>query len=157
MRAQDIIEYVIRPTLEYLGMYSPAAENILIGTAAHESLNFTRLHQIQGPAIGLWQMEPGTHKDLYENYLDARSSLKVKIRGIAAGRFSGTDIPADEMHGNLNYACAMARLQFWRRSAPMPHEDDIEGLGRYYKKWYNTPAGKATPEDFVEAFNRITA
>ena len=155
MRAQDIIEYVIRPTLEYLGMYSEAAENLLIGTAAHES-RFEYLHQVKGPAIGLWQMEPATHYDLYINYLDTRSSLKTKIRGLAAGRFSGMEIPADEMHGNLTYACAMARLQFWRRSEPMPHKGDIEGLGRYYKKWYNSTAGKATPEDFVSAFNKIS-
>lgn len=156
MRAQDIIEYVIRPTLKHLNLYSESAENLLVGTAAHES-RFEYLHQVKGPAIGLWQMEPGAFKDIFDNYLDYRSELKVKIRNLAAGRFSGTVIPAEEMHGNLNLACAMARLQYYRQSEPLPHKDDIAGLGRYYKKWYNTPAGKATPEDFVEAFNKITA
>ena len=37
INAADLVEHVIKPTLDYLGMYSSAAEKLLLGTAAQES------------------------------------------------------------------------------------------------------------------------
>ena len=151
---QHLIEYVIRPTLTHLNMYSEAAENLLIGTAMHES-RLEYLHQIKGPAIGLWQMEPATHDDLFENYINYRNNLRSLLRQLAGAKYLVSKVDPSEMHGNLNYACAMARMQFYRQSEPLPDKDDIEGLGRYYKKYFNTELGKATPEQFVEAYKRV--
>lgn len=157
MRADQLIQYVIRPTLNYLGMYSEAAENLLIGTAMHESLGLERLHQIKGPAIGLFQMEPSTHYDLWEHYISYSEKLSGLAKELAGFRYSGTRVDPDEMHGNLYYACAMARFQYYRHSEPLPDAEDIEGLGRYYKKYYNSTEGKGTPEHFVEAYHKATA
>ena len=153
---QHIIKYVIRPTLEHLGMYSEAAENLLIGTAMHES-ELEALHQKHGPAIGLWQMEPTTHYDLWEIYIDGRHNIKSLVRQLAGAKYIGMRLDPDEMHGNLNYACAMARITYYRHSEPLPDKDDIEGLGRYYKKYFNSELGKATPQDFVNAYNKVIA
>lgn len=156
MRAQDLIEHVIRPTLEYMGMYSEAAENLLIGTAMQES-RLKYLHQVSGPAIGLWQMEPATHDDLYTNFIDYKGALKALVRSLAGSKYANTKIDPDEMHGNLYYACAMARLQYYRQKEPLPYAEDIHALSRYYKKYYNTPLGKATLEQFIESYHMAIA
>jgi len=156
INVDHLVKYVIRPTLEYLDMYSEAAENLLIGTAAHES-RLEYLHQVHGPAIGLWQMEPDTYNDIYTNYLDYRSELKAIVRDLASSRYSGTTIDPDEMHGNLYYACGLARIHYRRVSEPLPDKNDITGLAKYYKRYYNSSSGSATEQDFIDAYNKVIA
>jgi hypothetical protein len=54
IRSYDLRQYVIRPTLQRLGLWSLAAENLLLGTAAQESKLGYYLHQLEGPALGLY-------------------------------------------------------------------------------------------------------
>src|SRR5690242_4274185 len=66
-------DFVIRPLLKDLDeksqvRNSPFAEALLLATAAHES-HFEYLAQEQGPARGIYQMEPRTVADLYDNYI----------------------------------------------------------------------------------------
>ena len=49
---KHLAEYVIRPSLKPLGLYSLEAEQLLLGTAAVESQLGFYLHQIKGPALG---------------------------------------------------------------------------------------------------------
>jgi len=154
--SNQLIEYVIRPTLNHLDMYSEAAENLVLGTAMHES-HLQYLHQIEGPAIGLWQMEPVTHDDIWTNYINPRMNLKSLMRQLAPAKYMGKAIDADEMHGNLFYACAMCRMHYYRRPERLPDKDDINGLANYWKKYYNTFMGKGKPEQFVKAYQSLIA
>lgn len=70
---------VIRATLNAIDLYSPAAENLLLATCAHESLLGYFLKQHQGTALGIYQIEPATHTDLWQNYLNYRPELTTKI------------------------------------------------------------------------------
>jgi len=142
---------VIVPTLDYLGMNSAAAVILLMGTAAHESRCGHYLKQIQGPARGIYQMEPATHVDLYRNYIDHRPPILVKVEKFLAA----TPGPVQQLSTNLAYATAMARIHYWRRPEPLPAPDDIRGLAAYYKKYWNTFEGKASEEDFIEALRQI--
>ncbi len=143
--------WIIRPVLIKLGMYSEAAENLLVGTALHESAAFKYIAQYPtGPAKGYYQMEPATLRDLYDNYLvyrrehcDIMDSFKIEVLGLEGN-----------LAANPTYATAAARLQYWRVKEPLPKADDIEGLARYYKKYWNTEAGKATPQQFVDAYKK---
>ena len=67
--ATQLARYIIRPTLEYIGWRSPASERLVLGTAITESrLRFIR--QLgSGPALGIYQMEPATFRDINANYL----------------------------------------------------------------------------------------
>lgn len=73
-------DLIIRPTLVEMGHYSPAAEALLLGTAAHESHGGRYLSQIRGPARGIYQMEPATHDDLWRHYLPPRRPPGVSAR-----------------------------------------------------------------------------
>lgn len=56
-------DYIIKPSLTHIGLWSPAAEQLVLATAMAES-NLRYLQQINGPALGLYQIEPITHRDM---------------------------------------------------------------------------------------------
>lgn len=150
MEALHLKGYVIEPTLKSLDLYSKAAVNLLLGTAAVESNMGQYLVQIRGPARGIYQMEPATHDDIWDNFLNFRADLGMGIKD-----FTDTTIRpvlADEMIGNLYYATAMARVHYLRVKEPLPHPDNIGGLASYWKKYYNTPEGRGRTSDFVKSF-----
>jgi hypothetical protein len=140
-------ELVVRPTIIGMGSWSPAAENLLMGTAIQES-GLRSLKQIGGgPALGVFQMEPSTHDDIWMNYLNARDDLKYKVL-----EWHKSKVDPSVMTWNLAYATAMARVHYLRVPAPLPAESDIQGLGEYWKKYYNTPAGAGTSDEFVNNY-----
>lgn len=151
--ARQLREMIVRPTLVRLGMYSHAAENLVVGTAVQES-HIDYVKQLgRGPALGIYQMEPATHDDIWENYLRFSPGLAAKMTELLA--------PWPEKQyqlvTNLAYATGMCRLQYRRRPEPLPPASDLRALGAYYKRWYNTPAGAATVDEFVANYRRAGA
>lgn len=139
---------VVRPVLQEIGAHSAAAENLVLGTALQES-NLHYLRQLaEGPARGIFQMEPATHDDIWDNYLAYRREL--------ADRVSGFLVPerdrVEQLIWNLAYATAMCRIHYWRVPAPLPKATDVPGLAAYWKQYYNTPQGKGTEAEFTEKF-----
>jgi len=132
-------------------MNSPAAENLLVGTAVQES-HLTYLAQLGGgPALGVMQIEPNTNDDVWTNYLDYRSDLAQVVETLSAG--SSHD--SDQLPWNLAYSVAIARLIFWRQSAPMPTDpNDLNALGQYWKDHYNTGDGGGTAQEWVENYQK---
>ena len=55
--------------LSSIGLYSVEAVYLLLGTCAVESNFGTYLKQKNGPALGVFQIEPSTLIDIWENYL----------------------------------------------------------------------------------------
>lgn len=142
-------EFVIRPALQHMRAWTQAAENIVLGTAVHESrLRF--LHQLRGgPAVGPWQMEPFTHDDIWVNYLARHDETRIAVLGLTS---SISRPPATDMHGNLYYAAAMARVFYLRLPDALPAAGDTVGMARLWKARYNTPSGAGTVEQALPAF-----
>ena len=133
---------------------SPAAVNLLMGTAAQESQFGTYLTQIRGPALGVFQMEPATEKDIWENYLKWRPQTIAAIT-----KMTGLTGP-DSLHltGNLIYQVIMARMHYRRVPRPLPASDNIKAMAAYWKDYYNTHLGRGTVDEFVHNYQRyITA
>jgi hypothetical protein len=144
---------VIRPVLANLKLWSQAAENLVIGTCAQESLLGTYITQVNGPALGIYQCEPATHKDLWENYINFNQNLKAKIL-----EYVKTDDIAfleGELIVNLAYATAIARIHYLRIKEALPDAASPYDLGMYWKKYYNTRLGKGTPEEFVKNYTNL--
>lgn len=141
---------IIRPTLQKIGHWSQAAENLLLGTAIQESMAFTFIRQYPaGPGKGVYQIEPATHEDIYKNFLAFRENLNnsiIKIRGIW-----NLD---NALMFNFEYATAIARIVYLRRPEPLPHDDpdNPEKLAKLWKIGFNTIKGKGKPEEFVEKY-----
>ena len=150
--AKQLRELVIRPTLSYLELWSEEAEDLLMGTAAQESHLGTYLMQLGGgPALGIFQMEPATHKDILVNYLSYRKDLESKV---------GASDEAEGMVGNLYYATVMARIHYLRVPEALPNKSElsdtqyVQELASYWKSYYNTPLGKGTVEEFIENYRK---
>ena len=136
---------IIAPTLQHLGLWSLAAEQLLIGTAITESgLKFLTQHG-GGPAKGFYQIEPTTAQDLYENWLSFRPDWAAKLTQLI--------VPGQNLSGqlvsNLAYATAVARLIYYRRPEPLPKAGDIQGFAEYWKTHWNTNLGAGSEEDFL--------
>lgn len=143
---------VIDPILGKLSVGSePAARALLLGTAAQES-GFAYLRQLgSGPALGLWQMEPATHDDLWTNFLGFQMLLRDKVLALKAA----VPVGAPQLATNLGYACACARAQYLRAPAPLPAANDIDGLAAYWKRYYNTPQGAGTEAQFLANWQKF--
>ena len=122
-------ECVIRPALQAHNIYSEAAVELLVGTAAHESLGGHYLKQVGGgPANGIYQMEKATMVDLWENWLRFKPDYR--------DRLMVTWPDHERLQWDLRYATLWARLQYLRVEEPLPALGDIKGLAEYWYKYW---------------------
>ena len=149
----DLRDCVVRPVIKRLGLWSPAAEQLVLATAIHESFAQYLRQLGGGPAIGFWQMEKDTHDDIWDNYLEYRPDMRFKLSNLRAS----WPRDAEQMATNIAYGCAMCRIHYFRRPEPLPSEGDAEEMSNYWKIWYNTPAGKGTVETFINTFESYIA
>lgn len=141
IHSKHLREYIIRPTLQKYNLWNPAAEELLLGTAAVESHCGEYLTQLDnGPAVGIYQMEPSTYQDVIFNVIP-KFDFDFKI----------SDDPKD-MIWDFRLATLMCRLQYWRFSQPLPGSKDIPALGLYWKTYYNTLEGKGSVGSFVNCY-----
>jgi hypothetical protein len=154
--AKELIENIIRPALSGIGMARPEAEQLLAGTCAQESQMGTYLRQDQGPALGIWQMEPKTHKDIWDNYLKYRPELVKQIIDTCwMPKIYNVNAPDDALIYNLKYACLMARVKYMRDKEGIPLFGNIEAQAFYWKNVYNSTAGKGDTAAYIQNYNRF--
>ena len=145
----QFLQYVMRPALDELGenLNSLAAERLLMGTALQES-GLVYLRQLgAGPALGIYQMEPATHEDIWDNFLKYHTPLLLQV----GSRFTAKP---ERLIWDLKYATKMARLHYYRVKEALPEAGDVAGMAAYWKRYYNTPAGKGTEEEFVKNWEK---
>lgn len=143
MKIEQLKQYVIEPVLRKLNLFSEEAVALIAGTAMTESLSGEYIHQVGGPACGIYQMEPRTAKDILENYLPYKPTLEMSVR-----RLYIPDLTLEEnLTSNLPWATAMCRIHYLRVKSVIPKT--IEERAKYWKKYYNTPLGKGSVESYL--------
>lgn len=155
INTKQLKECVIIPTLYYLDLWSESATNLLLGTCAQESQMGTYLKQVNGVAMGIYQIEPATHRDIVERYLylPEKHALQEKVKRIIS-QINQYGNPDSELIFNLRYATAICRIKYLMAPDPLPEADDVMGLANYYKNFYNTAQGKGTVYQFVENYKK---
>jgi len=153
INAKQLRELVICPALHSIGLWSSMSEDLLIMLAAHESNGGDYIAQIDGPALGIYQMEPATHNFLWSK-LRGTDEKYMALGGkiLFACHFMGKP-DSTELIWNMKYATMMARVLFLLNKEPIP--TDIKNLAQYAKKYWNSPSGKATPEKYESAYYRF--
>ena len=133
---RDQFKDLIERTLEGMGpeFNSPAAVNLLLGTAAQESFFGRYLRQVRGPALGVFQMEPATFEWLKEKYADRFPWIAKHF--------------AFHLEWDLRLAIVFARLRYWVVPQPLPDADDLDGLAAYWKANFNSILGAGNVEQF---------
>lgn len=146
---KEDLRVLISDTLHGIGLCSEDAVNLLMGTCAQESAMGKYRRQLGGgPALGIFQMEPATFRDIVKNYLNYKQELRDKVLAV-----SGVDgFNPDDLVFNDRLAICMARVHYLRVSEKIP--SDLDGWARYWKKFYNTPLGKGTEYEFVCNYKR---
>lgn len=129
---KDLIERVLMSFDPKL--HSEKAVTLLLCTAAQESQFGTALRQYgSGPAVGAFQQEPTTFRWLQTKFAGEYPSLLQRY--------------PMEMEWDLRLAIIMARLRY--RVVPEELPATVEGMAAYWKKYYNTPKGKGTIDEFM--------
>lgn len=133
-------QLIIKSSLNDLLLYSQEAEELLVFTCATESLGGTYLHQVNGPALGIYQMEPTTYNDIWQNYIYPNGALALRL----FANFNISSVPSeDRLIYDLRFATAMARIHFRRIKSPLPLSNNLDSIWDYYKQYYNTLNGNA--------------
>lgn len=145
--ARNILIGVIRPALDLIGKEGLAGEQLVLGTGIQESLLIHRQQLGGGPAMGLFQMEPATHDDIWNNFLKYKKSLADKVKNTLG---DGQDPVPSSLKMNDYYAAAMCRVHYLRVRAALPKADDIDGMAHYWKDHYNTHLGAGHPHEFID-------
>lgn len=154
MNANQLRRDIVRPALRLIGLHSDAAENLVMGTAAVESgLEYVRQLE-NGPALGLFQMEPATYDDIWSNYLAYREQLSRDIRYAISTAVIRP--PSDRMVWDLRLAAIMCRIHYLRQKPPLPDPSDVWAMAAYWKEHYNTPLGKGTEQKFVDKYALVS-
>jgi hypothetical protein len=145
-------EYIIKPALSLVNLYSTDAEELLVFTCATESIGGFYLHQVKGPALGIYQMEPNTYTDIWQNYIVNNPKLLQMI----ALNFDAPKIPMpDRMIYDLRFATLMSRLHYRRVKEPLPSAEDVDAMWAYYKKYYNTELGAAKKASSIKNYQNF--
>jgi hypothetical protein len=133
-----------------MDMYSPSAQRLLLGTAAVESDLGTYIRQKNGPALGIFQIEPDTEAWLWGRIDKRNPELAWKIF-----RVSGVyGVSQAALESNLAYQVALARVNYYLKPEKLPEHDDVRGLAGYWKKYWNTEAGRGTVEKFIQKYEK---
>lgn len=160
MNAQQLYDYIIKPTHQYMGgNYESKESNFLsLCTAAIESNCGEYIKQINGPALGIWQMEPDTHDDIIDNCDALRNGdFESLLCGLLpSNSYELIDDGVDTLTQSPMYACAMARLKYSMDPNPLPKlsgDKDLDCINffEYYKRVYNTEFGASTYQKWVNA------
>lgn len=129
----------IRGVLQKHEVFSPEAVELLMLTAAQESLLGTYLTQVNGPALSIFQVEPATYSDIYHRVLKKRWP----------GRFS---IDPLSMITDFDVSIMACRGKYL--SIPKPIPRSLEGLAQYWKTFYNTALGSGKTSDAVKNYKK---
>jgi len=141
---------LVQETLQELSpeiKYTLDSAYLVWGTGAHESMGWQYRRQMgHGPALSYWQIEPFTFYDIVENFLEYRPALAAKIKKVAGVEH----FIAEDMVNNDKLAICMCRVKYFRVPEALP--TTLSGMAKYYKKYYNTPLGKGTEEEFINDY-----
>ena len=151
MTPDQLRSEIIRPVLKGMDLWSQEAEELLLGTAIHESGGLKRIRQYEdGPALSYFQMEPATLFDLWDNFLVYRKDKMALLE-----KYKIPDLSLSEnLILNPAFAVVAARLQYYRVPEPIPKK--LDGQAAYWKKYWNTENGKGTPEKYITDYNHYT-
>ncbi|MES1922433.1 hypothetical protein MHBO_003946 [Bonamia ostreae] len=142
------VERLIKKTLKGIGLYSKEALLLLMGTMAQESAFGRYIRQLNGgPALGVFQCEPGTFNYDLEK-LKAKPHLYTKVLKVSGCR----EMTFEQLETNLALAICFARLHYYFYPKAIPRT--LEEQYNYYKVYYNSVQGAATKDQYLTNYKK---
>lgn len=136
MNKKQLTELVIIPTLKEIPKgFSDEAVLAIQMIIAHESHGGDYIAQMTGPALGIIQMEPATHDDVWLH----GDSIKKNAELLGISQCCG------QLVYDLRYNVFMARQKLFMVQGALPEQPFK--MAHYLKVHWNG-GGKATPEKY---------
>jgi len=151
MKAKHFRKYIVRAILKEYDCWSERAEELLMFTGVSETgLLDENVVQIGGgPARGYFQMEPWVCTDLIVNRL---ANNPAREKNLVDNCSFGTD--QQSLKNDVVFMVLACRYFYMEVPEPLPAASDVKAIYRYYKKYWNTEAGKATEKHFMEMWKK---
>ena len=144
---KEDIKSIIDWTLKKIDMYSKDAAAMVYTTGMAES-KYKYLSQMgDGPAIGFFQLEPATMRDIMNNYVSYRKPILDSLKSLGYAE----DDSEYRVKSNIALQVAFCRLKYISDPFPLPFFSNTKDQAYYWKRVYNTELGKGTIEHFLEA------
>ena len=142
---------IVRQVVKEIGLWSPVAEEMLMGTAAVE-MNFGHyLVQLGGgPGCGVFSIEKNTEIDVWNNYIRYHPEMREHIARIAG--VTGPNPLA--LTTDLAYQIIICRLKYRMIRAHFPALDDLPGQAKYWDRYYNCNPEKGTTAEYIDKYRR---
>lgn len=179
-RVELFDQTVVVPVLALFGaqrprMNSRAARELLVATAQAESDLTHGLQAPRGPARSRFQIEPGTMRLLGTWLRDEQGQARLlDVVDQLIPTWLGMSMPvphsvdffqlptvlwrlSDHLTFNDHLACGLARILYWSIREPLPEPGDWYGFAGYWKRHYNSPTGKGSPEGFMARTEDVRA
>ena len=118
-------------------------KKMIFETACVESNCGEYIKQINGPACGIFQIEPNTAQDIIDNYIKYRSRYKDIFDMLYIKTFT---LPQNLKY-NLAFSVFMCRMFYMRIKESIPNT--VEKRAEYWKKYYNTEQEKGTTTEYI--------
>jgi len=146
IKKEHLLDYV-KEVCTVLGNGNNAnADLLILGTIAQE----THLGTYKDPTPTSAGQSIAQFDEMPFNDVVDRTSEKDRQRCIDAWDIDVKKITWREIWHNPFLAVLFVRLKYKLVPSIIPIE--LELMAQYYKKWYNSSAGKATPEEFINNY-----
>lgn len=162
MDADQFLTCIIRPTLKIISKHAPlirndsSVENLLLGTAVHESGGLRWIKQLGGgDARSFYQIEEDTHEWMWDEYLARRTDLGDILKSLAPKNFTDSNELLNDALYDMRYSTAVARIRYIPIRERIP--DTVGGQAMYWKKWWNTHVGKGTETEYMANWYRYVS
>ena len=153
MNNENIKQHIIIPALQAINSYTDNRLDQVFFTGGVETL-YKHVRQINGSALSWFQMERSTHDDIWSNFLGQSRKIHL-VNGLAYLSKRPGDFR--EMECNPWYAAAMCAIHYMRYPEPLPKAGNRMAQADYWKRFYNTVAGKGTPGEALERITAVTS
>jgi hypothetical protein len=110
--AEYLRDQVIRPTLRYLGVWTPANEASLFDAAVNAP-DLGLFSPRSDGGLGVFHITASQHRDIWDRYLAFNPEIASRVRGLASQRAFLSN-PDGELQTNLGYCAAIAWLLYLR-------------------------------------------
>lgn len=148
----ELLELVIRPTLKALGICKPAAEKLMLGTAAVQSnLGFV-LQSHQG--MGIFGIDTHRHREIWDKYLAFNEDLASTVRGLAS-QHDFLKAPDTELISNLKYSTAIAWMVYQQAGVDLSQLKTPQDLADCWYQVFTENSEHQSPAKFLTQYKNI--
>lgn len=153
MELKQFDQFVLVPALNIVGLYSPNAHVLMLGTGAIES-NYAKLQSFHGcPGMGFFNIHDSTYNEIYK-YLNRHENRQLKETCLSSCLYTSWPNKSCLVY-NLRWSVIVAILKYQMTNKPFPNHDNAENLAHFYKKYFCFDKDKIDLEHCTKVFQDV--